>query len=157
MSALRLARGRLREERGFTLTEMLVALAIGTATLTVIMNLVVASHAASSRVVARVDGTQRGRVAMEQATQRLRSQVCLGSNAPIIAGNQDSVTFYADLGDEQFRPEKRRLFVSGSDLREQIWEGTGTPPSVTYPATPTRERVVLQDVEPVKEGAATLP
>ena len=66
------------------------------------MGMVDVSQRASSRVEARVDSTQRGRVAMEQVTQRLRSQVCLGSASPIVSATDTDVTFFADLGDEQF-------------------------------------------------------
>ena len=140
---------RLRhDERGFTLTELLVTVMIGMATLMMVVELVDASQNASSRVVHRVDGTQRGRVAMEQITQRIRSQVCLGSVAPVIAGDDDSVTLYVDLEDETYRPQVRRMFVTGGELREEITDGTGTPPDLTFPTTPTLSRTVLEDVMP---------
>jgi hypothetical protein len=149
--SLRAVRSRLGDERGFTLTEMVVACVLGTLTLMVVIGLVDAARNASSRVEARVDGTQRGRVAMEQVTQRLRSQACIGTLTPIVAGDATSVTFYADLGGEQFVPEKRRLLVTGGDLKEQIWTGTGTVPDVTFPNAPTKERLVLKNVLPVKD------
>jgi prepilin-type N-terminal cleavage/methylation domain-containing protein len=142
------ARRRLGAERGMTLVELLVTMVVGSTTLLAVMGLVEASQGASGRVTGRVDGTQRGRVAMEQVTQRLRSQTCLGLAPPIVAGDDDSVTFYADMGDETWRAQKRRLFVAGGALKEEIFDGTGTMPALTFPSTPTTTRVVLDGVRP---------
>jgi len=163
MSTLARLRGRLRDQRGFTLIEMLVASTIGVVVLLVLLNLLDASQTATGRVVARVDGTQRGRTAMEQVTQRLRSQTCVGPITPIIIGDAtsptdaNSVTFYADLGSPaDFVPEKRRLYVSGTDLREKITPGVGNPPTTTFPG-PAKDRLIMQGIKPVTQGAGTLP
>jgi prepilin-type N-terminal cleavage/methylation domain-containing protein len=156
-------RARLRCERGFTLIEMLVASLVGVIVLLSLLNLLDASETASSRVTARVDGTQRGRVAMEQVTQRLRSQICLGAAVPLIIGDAasptdaDSVTFYSDLGNgSDFLPEKRRIYVSGNDLHERVIAGTGLPPNTTFTATP-RDRVILENIKPALQGGTNLP
>src|SRR3954470_19511658 len=155
-------RRRLRSERGFTLIEMLVASALGLVILTAMLTLLDASQTASSRVTARVDGTQRGRVAMEQVTQRLRSQICLGSATPLITGHAtsptdaNSVTVYSDLGNgSDFLPEKRRIYVSGTDLKERIIAGSGLPPNTTFTAPP-RGRTILQNIKPVVQGGVNL-
>jgi prepilin-type N-terminal cleavage/methylation domain-containing protein len=156
-------RRRVRSEEGFTLIEMLVASVIGVIVLFSMLTLLDASQKASGRVVARVDGTQRGRVAMEQVTQRLRSQICLGAAVPLIIGDAssptdaNSVTFYSDLGNgSDFLPEKRRIYVSGTDLRERIIAGTGLPPNTTFTNTP-RDRILMQQIKPVVQGAGNLP
>ena len=138
---------RLRSERGFTLIELLVTVLIGMLTLMIVVELVDVSQGASSRVQSRVDGTQRGRVAMEQVTQALRSQVCLGSTPPVIAGDDDSVTVYVDMEDEVYRPQQRRIHVTDGDLWEETFVGTGDPPDMTYPASPTSTRVVLEGIK----------
>jgi prepilin-type N-terminal cleavage/methylation domain-containing protein len=156
-------RRRLSSERGFTLIEMLVASVIGVVVLISTLTLLDASQTASSRVVARVDGTQRGRVAMEQVTQRLRSQICLGAAMPLIIGDAssptdaNSVTFYSDMGNgSDFLPEKRRIYVSGTDLRERVIAGTGLPPNTTFTSTP-KDRTVMQNIKPVVQGGSNLP
>jgi prepilin-type N-terminal cleavage/methylation domain-containing protein len=156
-------RRRLRSESGFTLIEMLVASVIGVVVLFSMLTLLDASQKASGRVVARVDGTQRGRVAMEQVTQRLRSQICLGAAVPIIIGDAssptdaNSVTFYSDLGNgSDFLPEKRRIYVSGTDLKERVIAGTGLPPNTTFTNAP-RDRFIMQKIKPVVQGALNLP
>jgi len=155
-------RRRLRSEAGFTLIEMLVASVIGIVVLFSMLNLLDASQRAPGRVVNRVDGTQRGRVAMEQVTQRLRSQICLGKLVPLVIGDAssptdaNSVTFYSDLGNgADFLPEKRRIYVSGTDLKERIIAGTGLPPNTTFTSTP-RNRTLMQNIKPVIQGAGNL-
>jgi hypothetical protein len=110
-----------------------------------------------------VDGTQQGRTAMEQVTQRLRSQTCLGALTPIIIGDAasptdaTSVTFYADLGNAtDFVPEKRRLYVSGTDLREAVTTGVGNAPTTTFPGPP-KDRLIMRGIKPVAQGAGNLP
>src|SRR3954470_1724957 len=141
---------------------MVMACFCGMIVLLALLNLLDASQTASSRVVARVDGTQRGRVAMEQVTQRLRSQICLGSAVPLIVGDAtmptdaNSVTFYSDLGNgSDFLPEKRRIYVSGTDLKERVIAGTGLPPNTTFTAPP-RGRTILQNIKPVVQGGVNL-
>jgi type II secretory pathway pseudopilin PulG len=152
MTVVQRLRVRLRSERGFTVIEMMVAAFIGVLVLLVLLNLLDATQKATSRVTTRVDGTQRGRVAMEQVTQRLRSQVCLGTTVPIIAGLTNSVTFYGNLGNTtDFQPEKRRLFVLNGDLHEEVTEGVGTYPNRTYTSTP-KDRIMLKGVEAAKAG-----
>jgi Prokaryotic N-terminal methylation motif len=156
-------RSRLRCERGFTLMEMVVACAVGMIILLALLNLLDSAQTASSRTVARVDGTQRGRVAMEQVTQRLRSQICLGSALPLITtdaaspSDANSITFYSDLGNgSDFLPEKRRIYVSGTDLKERIIAGTGLPPNTVFTAAP-RDRTIAQNVKPVVQNGVNLP
>jgi prepilin-type N-terminal cleavage/methylation domain-containing protein len=162
-SAIARLRLRLRCERGFTVIEMLVASVIGVVVLLVLLNLLDATQTATSRISARVDGTQRGRTAMEQVTQRLRSQTCVGALTPIVIGDTtsptdaNSVTFYSDLGNStDFVPEKRRIYVSGTDLRERVTPGTGNPPNTTFTATP-KDRIIMQGIKPVTQGTTTLP
>jgi prepilin-type N-terminal cleavage/methylation domain-containing protein len=163
---LRRLRSRLRDERGFSLTEVLVATLIGSIVFVVVLDLVDASQGATSRVEGRVDSTQRGRTAMEQVTQRLRSQTCVavtgGANGfaqepPIAAGDNNEVTFYADLGDgSDFQPELRRIYVSGNDLLEDVSDGNSTANGAgwTFPnANSGTTHVILDRVAPVNDSA----
>jgi hypothetical protein len=138
--------------------EVLVASLIGIATLGVIVGLVDAASTASSRVEARVDGTQRGRAGMEQVTQRLRAQTCVNGAVPIVRGDDSEVVFYADLsnGSADFAPERRRFYVDGRNLMEEIHEGSGTSPVITFPAL-TARRLVLKDVERMRNGGVGVP
>jgi hypothetical protein len=143
----------LRGERGFMLMEMIVATALGMVVFLALLGLVDASQTSSARVQDRVDGTQRGRVAMDQVLQRLRSQICIGSTPPIIAGTTTEVTFYADLGNDDFRAEKRRIYVLNGQLKEDVYDSTGTFPAYVFPASPTRTRTFMTGIKQAKDSA----
>lgn len=150
MSVLSRIRMRLRDERGITMTEMLVTCSLGIIVLLGLMGIADGSMRASARVEDRVEASQRGRLAMDQIAQQLRSQVCLGPGVPAIsAADDNSVTFYAQLGDENSVPQRRRLIYSNGTLTEQIFIGSGTPPNMTFPNSPTRVRDMITRIGPV--------
>lgn len=136
-------RVRLGQDDGFTLIELMVACLVGTVVIIAASSLIDASGRASVTVLDRVDAVQRGRVAMEQVTQRLRSQVCPSDSVPpVLYGDATQVTFYADLSnrtDGLFQPEVRRLRFNASEgrLYEDVWEYQTTAPTATAPGGPT--------------------
>jgi len=157
---MRVLAARLRSEDGFTLTELLVAVLISTIVLLASMALLDASQGASVRVQDRVDATQKGRVAMELITQRLRSQTCLGTGVPaLLDARSDQVTFYTEMRDFSssagtgFKPELRRLtFASNGSIDESVWvsQTSTTAPFFTFPgysATPTRQLAIARNIQ----------
>lgn len=91
-----------RDEAGFTLVEMLVSCVLSVIVLGAVMGLVLTAQRSTTRTTQRTDAAQRGRLAMEQIVQGLRSQVCLQPDADsqastITAGSKTSVTFYAGM------------------------------------------------------------
>lgn len=148
---LRAARRGATGERGFTLVELLVTISVGMVVLFAVFGLLDVSLRASSRVQDRTDVVQRGRNAMEQITQELRSQTCLGSGYPALTqADSNSMTFYADLGDETFTPQKRTLTYSAGTIVERLYPMTGgTLPNVTFAATPSRTRTLITNIAPV--------
>jgi hypothetical protein len=127
----------------------------------------------TSEISSRVDGVQRGRVAMDLMTRQLRSQVCLGPSAPasrsVIAGSATSVTFYAELGDPSNlgasagpnatptprRVEKRSLTLETAGayapgtLVERRWVGTPStsdPLGFTFSGSPTSVRELMRPI-----------
>ncbi len=142
-----------RSQGGYTLIEVLVSMTVGMIVVLATFGIVDVSLRSNTRVLDRVDSIQRGRIAMELMTQQLRSQVCLGEGIPAIVAAQDNtVTFHADLGDAGFNPEKRRLTfvpgVAGSSGRitEERFAGAGTPPAVTFSASPYYTRTLADGV-----------
>ena len=155
MSRLRDIRKRLRSERGFTLTELLTVIAVSSIVLVAAVNLIDASVRASDEVLDRVDGLQKGRQAMEQVTQRLRSQVCPDKDTPAIAvGTSNSLSFYTELnstidvyGNPLFGPEARRITLSGGVLREEVWNSLLSPYASTFNTPANVNRVMAQAIE----------
>ena len=80
---------------------------------------------------------------METITRTLRSQVCLGETTePITAGNDNGVTFYANLSNNPDAAQRRTLLYDPAtkQITESIYTGIGTYPDLTFPSTPTRQR-----------------
>ena len=146
---------RVRSERGFTLVEVVVSLFIGTIVILAAYTTLDTSGVIAKREQDRVDATQRGRQAMEIVGSELRSQVCLpGAVPPVVAGaTGNDLTFFSNLGDENSPPQKRRIFVQGDALKEQMWQATytfsgptGATPTVNWPAAITQQRTLLQPI-----------
>jgi prepilin-type N-terminal cleavage/methylation domain-containing protein len=157
---------RLRSERGMTLPEVLVTITIALVISIATFTLVDVTMRRSGEITARVDGVQRGRVAMDTVTRQLRSQICLGS-AParaVTAGTATSMTFYAYMGDPSTKAsqvsatatptpiiaERRSLTLEGTRLIERRWIGTPAPAvavGFTFTTLPSMTRDLLAPVE----------
>jgi hypothetical protein len=98
---------------------------------------------------------------MELITRQLRSQVCLAADTPILAGDDNSVTFYANLSSNQNSAQKRALRYVASEKRlyEDVYNGTGTYPALTFPASPTTSKELLRPVAQADEkvGSTMVP
>jgi len=161
---VRRLRALARDERGFTLMELLVATTVGVGVLLVAFSLSESFLHAQTRVSDRSDSIARGRTAMEQVVQQLRSQVCLGPGFPAITyGDGSRVTFYADLSNDTFVPERRDLTYANGSLTERVYPGTtnGDPDPGEAPflfaSTPSRTRVVLDHMQLQREAGADVP
>lgn len=145
----------MSDQRGFTVVELLVATTIGVGVLLGAFALSSSFQHAQTKVSDRSDAIARGRTAMEQLVQQLRSQVCLGPGYPAITyGDGNRVVFYADLENRAFVPEQRELSYANGSITERAWRGTqtGSQPPFTFDRTPWRTRVVLDHVQP--QGSA---
>jgi type II secretory pathway pseudopilin PulG len=151
---------RLRRDDGFTLPEVLIAATIGFIVLAATLGLLESTVRLSFGMVAKTDSMQRGRLAMDNITQQLRSQVCLDLDTPaIVAGNgtqvtANSVTLYVDFSDADGStpPLKRRIefpttaFGSG-DIRVLTYTTNDpTPAAGDFSSSPTSAGIVLENV-----------
>jgi prepilin-type N-terminal cleavage/methylation domain-containing protein len=155
---------RLRsDESGFSLIELLMAMALGSIVLTALMTVFLNGVTGSVRVSDRVEALQRGRITMDRITTLLNSQTCLlnpdgTGQPPIVDGQNSQVTFYATLGVVDSNPTIYRLRYDSATKR--ITEdrflpvpsgGAITYPS--YPATPDFSRVIGTNILPTTAGA----
>ena len=143
-------RRRLSGERGFTLIELLVAVALGMVVLAALTQLIDTSGRANERLTDKTETVQRMRFAMDRVTRVLRTQVCLDSSTPPIAGGDaSSITFYSDTStNAEFRPAKVRLFLDGTAIKQETWTlpaGVTTPTSASYTGASTT-KVIADDV-----------
>jgi hypothetical protein len=97
---------------------------------------------------------------MEYITTALRSQVCLGENTePITAGNQNGVTFYANLSANPDAAQQRTLSYNPTtkDIVDEVRDGAGTYPDLTFPGKATKTVRVLSSAVPMVENTTTQP
>lgn len=125
-----------RDDRGFTLVELLSSMAVGMIVLFAIFGLLDYSVSAQHKVEDRVDAVQRGRNAMEVITQQLRSQICLGPGYPAItSADGNSLTFFTDLGGDTPKLQRRTIAFNATagTVTETDWDMSGSiPSSPTY-------------------------
>jgi len=155
---MRLIRRRLSGERGFTLVELLVAITVGMVVLMAAFMVLDRSISASSQISDRTEALQRGRQAMDLITRQLRSQVCLGETAPIVSGNDTSLTFYGDLSDGTTPIKQRTLSYSSSTdtITESVVPGVGTYPALTFTGA-TTSQPLLTKVKQIVDGSTNRP
>jgi prepilin-type N-terminal cleavage/methylation domain-containing protein len=154
---------RLRREDGFSMVELLVVLIISGIVLAGVASLMQVVMRQSTGTVLRTEATQRGRLALDQITQQLRSQVCIDvdtatEKVSLVAASPNSVTFYTDLSDGSKQPVKRTVTYNPT---------AKTITQITYPATsalgvvPTTfnatgtSRTLLDNVEAPSTGMFT--
>lgn len=161
-------RRRLRDERGFTMIELLVGMSVGMIVLFALYNLLDSVAPATTRVQDRVDAQSRGRAGMEQMGQLLRTTVCVqygkdvDDNAqfwtPYSYADDNRITFYTntidaahggDVASGQFEPQRRTLAYAAGTITETMEQGT--PVTGTAPPTFTTQytRTVVSNVQPI--------
>jgi prepilin-type N-terminal cleavage/methylation domain-containing protein len=145
---------RMRDQRGFSLTELLVAITIGMVILMAALMVLDRTITASGQIADRSEALQRGRQAMELISRQLRSQVCVGTATPIVSASDLSITFYADMTDgTPANPIKKRTLsydTATDTINESVASSTGTYPTLTFgTATPTP---LLTKVDQIMDG-----
>jgi type II secretory pathway pseudopilin PulG len=150
MTAPRPQTPRLRDERGFSLTETLAGMSVALVVLLAAFALLDSTVQLTSRTQGRVEAVARGRQAMDAITRQLRSQVCVSASQPsMISADGWSVTFWGDLGTGTAAPQRRVLTFSptgAGSITEQVF--------ATPAATPTTT-TLLTDVTPSPDVPAS--
>jgi prepilin-type N-terminal cleavage/methylation domain-containing protein len=143
--------GRLRNQDGFTLMEVITAMTVGLVLLGSTLTLLQSSVKLNTGVLAKTDAMQRGRLAMDTITQQLRSQVCFDMDtSAIVAGSDGShVTFYSDYTAENDPPVKRRITIDGRGIVSDRYDAPNPLPQEftpdDYDAFPDASNLVLQN------------
>jgi prepilin-type N-terminal cleavage/methylation domain-containing protein len=151
-------RRRLNDDQsGFTLVELITAISIGMIVLMAAFMVLDRTISASGQIADRSEALQRGRQAMSTMTRELRSAVCVGNTFPIVAGNDTSVTFTADLtdGTSVANPIKKRQLSWSSTtntITETVTPSAGTYPNLTFTGTAT-SAPLLTNVQQILDGS----
>jgi Tfp pilus assembly protein PilW len=158
---IRRSRIDLRSEEGFTLPELLVGIIIGMIVVIASLNVLDNTVSLGTKVSKRVDATQRGRTGLDRITRDLQSMVCVPGDPAqdaLIAGSDNSVDVYADLGDgSASRPPQRRTITytpATRRLTESVYTPTGTAGAYVFPTTPTATTTLLSDA--IQDGSTPI-
>jgi len=155
---VRVTRRLRRDEHGFTLVELLAAMAIGMVVLFGTFALLDLSVESQAQTADRVDAVQRARRGMDQVTQRVRSITCLVDDQPaLLSAGDDELRFYSSLDAAPTGPQtemqQRTLRWEAADdgrIVEDVYDGAWDPAvgDYTFAAVPT-SRVVIEGIQPV--------
>jgi prepilin-type N-terminal cleavage/methylation domain-containing protein len=145
------SRRLLHDERGMTLTELLVAMLVGTIILGAIVTLVTTTSKTSGRITERVAANQLARPMMQRVINEMHSACISPGLAPVLPGsNSDAISFIHGTGpDVAPTPVKRTIaFDSGTGyLTDQTFEETGgAAPDWTFSSTPSATYRLLEHV-----------
>lgn len=148
-------RSRSRDESGFTLMELSVALGVGLVVFLGLFTLIGTTTRSSARVTERVAVDQLARPAMQRVIDVLHSTCVSPGIAPVLPGSGDSsISLIHQTGSEPSPvPDRRVIAVSGGTLTDSTYANTGgTAPDWTFAATPTEVYTVLEDVSQASLG-----
>lgn len=144
-------------QRGFTLIELVVGMAIGMIVLLAAFNVIDRAFINNKAVTDREDAMQRGRITLEQMTRQIRSMTCAGQYTPVTKGTDNEVDFYAYMGDPtaggSTLPKLHKLVYDStaktiSETDYPVTSVTTSPPTVSTTAS-LGPRVLLTNVVPV--------
>lgn len=144
---------KLRDETGTTLVELMVALMTGLVIFAALTTLLVTTMHGSARVTARVEATQRARIAMTRVMEQLHSACVAPEIAPIRTGSTgNSLQFVHQTGSEVSpTPILSVVSYANGTLTQSDYAATGgASPNWTFDeATPSSTRTLLTDVAPI--------
>jgi prepilin-type N-terminal cleavage/methylation domain-containing protein len=155
----------MRDQRGFTLVELLVSMMISVVVLLAIMAVVDVTTRGSARVASRVDADQRARVTLQRLFDELHS-TCVAPNVlPVVASSNgylsddNNLIFLEQSGSSVSpTPDEHVVTLANGTLTERIFPSTGgTAPNWTFASTPSSTTQLLTGVGPASSGGSTVP
>ena len=136
----------IREDRGTTLVELLVATMAGVLVMFAIVSLVIISLRETDRVTSHVDATQRGRTTLNKVIEELHSACFAPRIAPVLEKSTGTeLIFLHQIGSAvALTPTKSYVKLVGSTLSQENLPTTGgTAPNWTY-GTASTEQLMTQ-------------
>jgi len=140
---------RLREQAGFSMTELLVGIIGFVIVFGVIMEMAVVATHNQDRISQRVAANQRARPVMTRILDGLRSACIYPRVIPIGTGSTGTqISFISRSGSAVTPvPDRRVISLSGTNLNEAVYPSTGgTPPTWTFSGTPSSNRTLMTNV-----------
>lgn len=155
----------MSDERGFTLVELLVAMAVGMIVLLATFNLIDAGTHSTGRIAARVEANQRARPVMQRIMDQLHSSCVADNVTPIMAGSTATqMQFLSKSGNTaSITPDMHVITLAGTTMTDATYKASPTTPIITpsstswtFAATPASTREVLTGVAPAMTGSPSV-
>jgi Flp pilus assembly pilin Flp len=142
----------VRDERGTTLAELVVGMATGSVVLLGLTTLIVVTLHTSTRVSARVDATQRARLALTRVIDQLHSACIAPKTPPIRQGSTSTVLSFVHATGAAVSPTPTLTVISlsGETLSQAdyAWK-EGTAPFWVFKTTPTTNVQLVTKIKPI--------
>lgn len=121
------ARQLVRDERGTTLPELMVGLGAGLVVFVGLTTLIIVTLHTTTRVSARVDATQRARIAVTKVLDQLHSACIAPKVPPIRAGSTDTALAFVHAPGDAVSPTPvlTVISLSGTTLSQSDYEYLG--------------------------------
>ncbi len=131
----------IADERGTTLAELVISMALGLIVLSALAMVMIVSMHASARVTERVHATQNARVTLTRVIEELHSACVVPKVAPIQPESTGTTLIFSHALESEgasasVKPVKSTITLNGTKLEESefSWLGT-TPPTFSKQAT----------------------
>lgn len=147
----------LRDERGTTLIELMVATAAGMVIMFAITTVIVVALHGSARVSARVDATQRGRIVIARIMEQLHSGCILPEIAPVQEKSTGTtLRFVHETGSGvALTPTLSVISLSNGTLTQSDYKATAGPlPSWSFETSAFATRTLLTKVAPISPSSS---
>jgi type II secretory pathway pseudopilin PulG len=145
----------IRDERGFTLVEMLVGMMTSLIVLGAILMLVQMAVKNQDRTAERVAADQRGRPAMNKILDRLHASCVAPLMTPVREGSDDDTLIVLSKAGSAavVTPDRYVIGLNGTSLTESVYAPTGgEPPEWTFATTPSATTSIVNGVGPAALG-----
>jgi Prokaryotic N-terminal methylation motif len=151
----------MRDERGYTLVELLIGSMVSLVVLGAILAMVQVATGNQSRVSQHVIANQRGRPVMNRIVNRVHAACVSPGLAPVREGStENSLMIYSKSGSAVTPvPNKYVISLAGGQLTETVAVGSGTEPANWAFGTASSPVLLLDGVgtAQVGEPAAGVP
>lgn len=147
----------LGSEQGTTLVELLVAIVAGTVVMATLSMLIIIVLHGTARVSARVEATQRGRIAVTRIIEQLHSACVAPKATPVLKESTGTTLRFIHATASQGAqvapiPTETEIKYSGGTLKQYDKAGLGPYPT-TYPGTAT-ETTLATNVAPIAPSSS---
>jgi hypothetical protein len=150
------APGRIADETGTTLVELLVALMTGMIIITALTMVILATIHTTGRVTARVEATQRARLALGKLMDQLHSACVSPEIAPVKKESSGTLLRFVHQTGSAVSPKPiwSEVSLSGKSLVQQDYEVTGSAPSWGRGSAIGSARTLLTGVSPIAPSSS---